>query len=51
MIAEADKDLLNGLRKAGFKLDEENYGGLLVKYSATGGVSYEQAFQWRLNHS
>lgn len=50
MIAEADKDLLAGLRKVGFKLDEENNGGLLVKYAASGGVSYKQIFQRRLNH-
>lgn len=38
MVNEADKELLDGLTRAGFKLDGEGTGGLFVKYQTRGGV-------------
>lgn len=37
-INEADKELLDGLTRAGFKLDDEGTGGLFYKYWRDGGV-------------
>lgn len=38
MINEVDKELLDGLTRAGFKLDGEGTGGLFYKYWRYGGV-------------
>jgi len=38
MLNEADKELLVGLGRAGFKLDGEGTGGLFEKYWRHGGV-------------
>ncbi|KAF8317903.1 putative flavin-containing monooxygenase YUCCA3 [Clavulina sp. PMI_390] len=39
-ILDLDKDLNEGLRKAGFLLPKENTGGLLIKYHEFGGGYY-----------
>jgi hypothetical protein len=38
MVNEADKELLDGLARAGFKVDGEGTGGLFAKYRMRGGV-------------
>lgn len=38
MVNEADQKLLDGLTRAGFKLDGEGTGGVFFKYWRFGGV-------------